>query len=134
MQPGQPDMAMIMQQAQKMQEQLLAAQQELAETEGVRTSGGDLVTATMTGAGELVGLVIKPEAVDPEDTETLADLVIAAFRDAATKTQAAQIRRNAVTGDLVSFSMVRIGTVASVPTTPKKISSGLRPMRSERPP
>ena len=42
----------------------------------------------MTGAGELVGLVIKPEAVDPDDTETLADLVLAAVRDATGKSQA----------------------------------------------
>jgi len=82
------DMSGLLAQAQAMQQQLYAAQQELAETEVVGTSGGDLVTVTMTGAGELVGLVIKPEAVDPEDTETLADLVIAAFRDAAAKTQA----------------------------------------------
>ena len=42
----------------------------------------------MTGASELVGLTIKPEAVDPDDTETLADLVVAAIRDANTKAQA----------------------------------------------
>ena len=47
-----------------------------------------MVTATVTGAGELVGLVIKPEAVDPDDTETLADLVLAAVRDANTRAQA----------------------------------------------
>ena len=46
------------------------------------------VTATVSGAGELLGLVIKPEAVDPEDTETLADLVLAAVRDATGKSQA----------------------------------------------
>ena len=53
------------------------------EVEG--TAGGDLVTVTITGAGELVGLVIKPEAVDPEDTETLADLILAAVRDATAR-------------------------------------------------
>ncbi len=71
-----------------MQAQLMQAQQELAETEIQGSAGGDLVTATITGAGELVGLVIKPEAVDPEDTETLADLIIAAVRDASGKSQA----------------------------------------------
>ena len=69
------DMSGLLAQAQAMQEQLFTAQQELAETEVEGSAGGDLVTATVTGAGELVGLVIKPEAVDPEDTETLADLV-----------------------------------------------------------
>ncbi len=82
------DMSGLLAQAQAMQAQLMQAQQELAETEIEGTSGGDLVTATITGAGELIGLVIKPEAVDPEDTETLADLVIAAVRDASAKSQA----------------------------------------------
>ena len=52
------------------------------------SAGGDLVTATVTGSGELVGLVINPEAVDPSDTETLADLIVAAVRDATNKAQA----------------------------------------------
>lgn len=82
------DMSGLLAQAQAMQQQLLNAQQELAETEIEGTSGGDLVTATITGAGELIGLVIKPEAVDPDDTETLADLILAAVRDASTKSQA----------------------------------------------
>ena len=86
--PEGGDMSGLLAQAQAMQQQLLTAQQELAETEIQGTSGGDLVTATITGAGELIGLQIKPEAVDPEDTETLADLVVAAVRDANTKSQA----------------------------------------------
>ncbi|HEY5821484.1 MAG TPA: YbaB/EbfC family nucleoid-associated protein [Propionibacteriaceae bacterium] len=82
------DMSGLFAQAQAMQAQLMQAQQELAETEIEGSSGGDLVTATITGAGELIGLTIKPEAVDPTDTETLADLVIAAVRDATSKSQA----------------------------------------------
>ena len=82
------DMSGLLAQAQAMQAQLMQTQQELAETEIQGSSGGDLVVATITGAGELIGLVIKPEAVDPEDTETLADLVIAAVRDASSKSQA----------------------------------------------
>jgi DNA-binding YbaB/EbfC family protein len=79
---GQPDMQKMLQQAQKMQEDLMAAQQALAETEVEGSAGGGLVAATMTGNGELTRLVIAPEAADPEDTETLADLVVAAVRDA----------------------------------------------------
>jgi len=82
------DMSGLLAQAQAMQQQLLTAQQELAETEVQGTAGGDLVTATVTGAGELVRLVISPEAVDPADTETLADLVVAAVRDANHQAQA----------------------------------------------
>ena len=82
------DMSAFLAQAQAMQEQLLHAQEELAATQVEGTAGGDLVRATVTGSGELIGLVIKPEAVDPEDTETLADLILAAVQDANHKAQA----------------------------------------------
>ena len=82
------DMSALLAQAQAMQQQLIDAQEELANSQFDGTAGGDLVTATVTGSGELVGLVIKAEAVDPEDTETLADLVLAAVRDANHKAQA----------------------------------------------
>ena len=83
------DMSGLLAQAQAMQQQLLQAQQELAETELDRDPPAAIwSTATVKGTGELVGLVIKPEAVDPEDTETLADLVLAAVRDANNKVQA----------------------------------------------
>ncbi|HEV7872376.1 MAG TPA: YbaB/EbfC family nucleoid-associated protein [Modestobacter sp.] len=80
---GQPDMQQLMKQAQKMQQQLAAAQAELASAEVTGTAGGGLVSATMTGGGELTALTISPEAVDPEDIETLQDLVVAAVRDAS---------------------------------------------------
>ena len=86
--PEGGDMSGFLAQAQAMQQQLLTAQQELAETEVQGSSGGDLVTATITGAGELIGLQIKPEADDPAATETLADLIVAAVRDATTRSQA----------------------------------------------
>jgi nucleoid-associated protein EbfC len=82
------DMSGLLAQAQAMQQQLLDAQRELAEATLEGSAGGDLVTATVSGSGELLNLVIKPEAVDPEDTETLADLVLAAVRDATGKSQA----------------------------------------------
>jgi DNA-binding YbaB/EbfC family protein len=82
------DMSGLLAQAQAMQQQLLDAQRELAEATVEGSAGGDLVSATVSGAGELLALVIKPEAVDPEDTETLADLVLAAVRDATGKSQA----------------------------------------------
>jgi DNA-binding YbaB/EbfC family protein len=76
---GQPNMAML----RKMQQKIEEAQSRLAETEVTGTAGGGLVTATMTGAGELVRLQIDPSAVDADDVETLQDLVVAAVRDAA---------------------------------------------------
>jgi DNA-binding YbaB/EbfC family protein len=84
---GQGDMQSLFEQAAQMQQQLMAAQEELADTEVEGTAGGGLVTATVTGTGDLVRLVIKPEAADPEDTETLAELVVAAVRDASTNAQ-----------------------------------------------
>jgi DNA-binding YbaB/EbfC family protein len=79
---GQPNMQQLLKQAQKMQQQLEEAQAELAATEVTGTAGGGLVTATLTGGGELTAITISPEAVDPEDVETLQDLVVAAVRDA----------------------------------------------------
>ena len=82
------DMSGLLAQAQAMQQQLLNAQQELAEMEIEGSAGGGMVIATVTGSSELVGLVINPEAVDPSDTEMLADLIVAAVRDATNKAQA----------------------------------------------
>jgi DNA-binding YbaB/EbfC family protein len=82
-----PDMQQILQQAQQMQQQLMSAQQELAEAEVTGSAGGGLVTAVVSGGGELKSLTIDPKVVDPEDTETLADLVVAAVRDGNTKAQ-----------------------------------------------
>ena len=79
---GGMDLQGMLGQAMQMQQRMVEAQQELEKTIVTGTSGGGLVTAKVTGTGELVGLDIKPEAVDPDDTETLADLVIAAVRDA----------------------------------------------------
>jgi nucleoid-associated protein EbfC len=75
-------MAQLLKQAQQMQQQLAAAQEELANAEVTGSAGGELVTATMTGNGELTALTIAPAAVDPDDVETLQDLVVAAVRDA----------------------------------------------------
>jgi nucleoid-associated protein EbfC len=78
-----PNMQQLMKQAQKMQQQLVAAQEELAAAEVAGSAGGGLVTATVSGAGELRSLTIDPSVVDPDDVETLQDLVVAAVRDAS---------------------------------------------------
>ncbi len=80
--PGSMDLSSLLAQAQQLQEQLERAQAELGSQTVTGTSGGGLITATVTGTGELMGLVIAPEAIDPSDPETLADLVVAAVRDA----------------------------------------------------
>ena len=83
-------MGSLIQQAQQMQQQMESAQQELGEVKVTGTAGGGVVEASVTGLGELTGLKIAPEAADPQDTETLADLVIAAIRDANAKADALQ--------------------------------------------
>lgn len=88
MQPGQFDMQQLLQQAQNMQQQMAIAQQELADTEVTGTAGGGLVTATVTGGGELKAIAIDPKVVDPDDVDTLSDLVVAAVRDANRAAQA----------------------------------------------
>ena len=77
------DLSSIMLQAQKMQEDMASAQQALGQETVVGTAGGGLVKATVTGLSELIGLEISPEVVDPADVETLADLILAAVRDAS---------------------------------------------------
>lgn len=83
---GQLDMQQLLQAAAAMQSQLVSAQQELAEAEVEGTAGGGLVTATVNGQGELVDLTIAASAIDAGDLEetaqTIADLVLAAYRDA----------------------------------------------------
>ena len=96
---GLPDMSALLAQAQQMQEQLLAAKDELGTATATGSAGGGLVSATVTGTGQLIALDISPEAVDPEETETLADMVVAAVRDATTNAEAlAQERLGGLTG------------------------------------
>ncbi|MFR0358460.1 YbaB/EbfC family nucleoid-associated protein [Streptomyces sediminimaris] len=87
---GQPNMQELLQQAQKMQQDLQRAQEELARTEVDGQAGGGLVRATVTGSGELRALKIDPKAVDPEDTDTLADLIVAAVQAANENAQTLQ--------------------------------------------
>ncbi len=87
---GQPNLQQLLQQAQKMQEQLASAQEELADTEVKGSAGGGLVTATVTGSAELKSITIDPKAVDPDDIELLQDLVVAAVRSATEEARKVQ--------------------------------------------
>lgn len=84
--PGDVNLQQLLEQAQLMQQQLVTAQQELSDAEVEGSAGGGLVVATVNGSGELLELEISPLAVDtsdPEETaQTIADLVLAAVRDA----------------------------------------------------
>jgi DNA-binding YbaB/EbfC family protein len=83
---GQIDMQQLLAAAQQMQDQLMNAQQELADTVVEGSAGGGLVKAKVNGQGDLVDLTISPAAIDATDpaetAQTIADLVLAAVRDA----------------------------------------------------
>lgn len=79
---GPQNMNQMLKQAQKMQEEITAKQNELEEREFVATVGGGAVEVKMTGAKKLLSIKIKPEAVDPDDVEMLEDLVMSAFNQA----------------------------------------------------
>ena len=73
--------------ASQMQSQLMKAQEQLADTTVTGTAGGGLVRVTLDGQGEIVDVFVAPEAIDPGDpaetAQTLADLFLAACRDAS---------------------------------------------------
>ena len=77
----------MMAQLQQMQNKLMKAQEELGTLTVEGSAGGGAVRVTMNGHRELRDIVIAPEAVDPEDVETLQDMVTAAFNDASKKAQ-----------------------------------------------
>jgi len=76
------DLDKMMQQAQKMQEELAKAQEEAASQVVEGTAGGGAVTVKATGAGRITEVKIDPKAIDPDDPETLEDLMVAAVNNA----------------------------------------------------
>lgn len=80
-------MKKMMAQAQKMQQGMVKAQEELAEERVEGTAGGGMVKVTVTGQSDIVGIEISPEAVDPEDVEMLEDMIMAAVNDAVEKSR-----------------------------------------------
>ena len=84
MQPGQtPDMSALLAQAQQVQQQLMEAQESLANAEVHGQAGGGLVQVTVKGSGDIVAVAIDPKVVDPDDVETLQDLIVGALSDAS---------------------------------------------------
>ena len=102
MQPGQqPDMSALLAQAQQVQQQLMEAQEVLANSEVHGQAGGGLVQITMKGSGEVIAVAIDPKVVDPEDIETLQDLIVGALADASKQvTILAQSRLGPLAGGL----------------------------------
>lgn len=82
---GTGDLRNLMKEAQRLQLQMAETQRKLAEMELEATAGGGVVRAVVTGHGELRRIEISPEVVRPEEAELLADLVVAAVREAQAK-------------------------------------------------
>ena len=83
--PG--NMNNLMKQAQKMQEEMEKAQEELNEREYTTSAGGGMVECTINGKKELIALNIKKEAVDPDDVEILQDMIVGAVNEAIRKAE-----------------------------------------------
>ena len=81
------DFEKLMRQAQQMQEQMTKAQEELANETVEASAGGGMVTVKATGAGEITEVKIAKEAIDPDDPELLADMILAAVNEALRSAQ-----------------------------------------------
>lgn len=79
---GGANLQNLMRQAQKMQEDMQKAKEELNAKEFTASVGGGMVQVTMTGNRKVTAIVIKPAVVDPDDIETLQDLITAGVNDA----------------------------------------------------
>ncbi len=84
---GGMNMNALMNQARKMQEQMLKAQEELNEAEVTGKAGGEMVTVVMSGKGEVKSIKLNKSAVDPDDVEMLEDLILVAIKDASAKAE-----------------------------------------------
>lgn len=81
-QPKMPNMQQMLQQAQKMQQDMLAAQEQLKNETVEASAGGGMVTVVVSGDLEVRSIKIDPAAVDPEDVDMLSDMVLAAVNEA----------------------------------------------------
>jgi nucleoid-associated protein EbfC len=97
----QPNMQQMLKQVQKMQEQMMAAQESLKDEVVEASAGGGAVTVKISGDLVLKSIAIDPDAVDPEDVEMLQDTVLAAVNQALTAAQElAASKMGGVTGGL----------------------------------
>ncbi len=99
--PGGLDMNALLKQAQQMQAEMAKAQEQLANEEVEASAGGGMVKVRMSGDLRLKSIEIDPEAVDPEDAEILADMVMAAVNEAIRQAQEmAATKMGGLTGGL----------------------------------
>lgn len=95
------DMKKMMKQAQRMQRDAAAAQEEIAAMEFEATAGGGMVKAVVSGDNTVKSLAIDPEAIDPEDAEMLQDMIVAAVNEALrTASETANAKMNSIMGGM----------------------------------
>jgi len=98
---AQPNMNQMMKQVQKMQADMMKAQEALANETIEASAGGGMVTVTITGDLQVKNIVIAAEAIDPEDPELLQDMVLAAVNEAIRQAQElAATRMGGLTGGM----------------------------------
>ncbi len=83
----QPNMQQMLKQVQKMQEEMMAAQESLKDEVVEASAGGGMVTVRITGDLAFKSITIDPQAVDPEDIELLQDMILAAVNEALRSAQ-----------------------------------------------
>ena len=99
--PQQPNMQQLLKQAQKMQQEMMAAQESLKDEVVEASAGGGMVTVKVTGDLVIKEIVIDPRAVDPDDVELLQDMVLAAVNEALRSAQElASTRLGGIAGGL----------------------------------
>src|SRR5437588_6613677 len=102
----QPNMQQLLKQAQKMQEEMLAAQEALKDELVEASAGGGMVTVKVSGDLVVKEIQINPQAVDPEDVELLQDTVLAAVNEALRSAQdLASSRLGGIAGGLGSLGL-----------------------------
>jgi nucleoid-associated protein EbfC len=79
--PQPPNMQQLLKQAQKMQQDMMAAQEQLKDETVEASAGGGMVTVVVSGDLAVKSIKIDPDAIDPDDPEMLADLVLAAVNE-----------------------------------------------------
>ena len=98
---GGGNMNNLMKQAQKMQREMLAAQEEIKTMEFEASAGGGMVKAVVMGDNTVKDIVIDPEAVDPEDVEMLQDMIVAAVNEALrSASETSNARMGSLTGGM----------------------------------
>jgi hypothetical protein len=114
----QPNMQQMLKQVQKMQADMLAAQEQLKNETVEASAGGGMVKVKASGDLEIKEVVISPEAVDPDDVELLQDLVLAATNEALRSAQElAATKMGGLTGglDLGSMGLPGLGGPGGLP-------------------